>query len=398
MFIVRTLFIFLALNITSCEEEIVNQPPNTGETPQQVSDVVVQSRSGGAVITYKITDKATDYVLAEYETRPGKIHQEKASKYKNTLTLKGFAKAGVYNISVYSVNISEERSDPMNISVEVLTPPIVSSFNTLATRADFGGINVSLTNEGKADLAIEVLTLDNVTNKVVTADVHYSSQDEIMFAARGFDTKPRDFWITMRDRWGNTTDTIMANVTPFSETQLDRTLMKEVVLPTDYKDSFSWHSWSGISPRAPRFLFDGKTTSANDVLHSRPNSGIPMHFTVDLGVPTSLSRFKIWQRNRSVEHYAGGNPKTFELWGSANPNLDGTFGSWTLLGTYTIIKPSGTSVGSVNSEDLEALKAGHEFSVPLEAGEIRFIRFKTLKTWGNVKNVTFAELAFWGSF
>ncbi|UNY97485.1 DUF5126 domain-containing protein [Zhouia spongiae] len=382
--------------IISCDEEIVNEPPVTGKEPQPVTNVNFTAKPGGVILNYNIQDDATDYVLAEYEIRSGVIRQEKVSKYKNTMSLQGFASEGIHKVTLYSVNISEKRSEPTTIDVEVMEPPYVTAFETLNIKEDFGGLNVSLSNQAKEVLSIEILTTDE-NGEQYSRIVHNTSQQVVNFSERGFEPEERKFWVTMRDNYGNTTDTVAVKLTPLFEKLLDRTLMGEHVLPSDYGYDHAWHTWSGISPRAPRFLFDGVSTHTDNVLHSIPGSGIPMHFTIDLGVTSALSRFRIWQRNRSVEYYAGGNPRAFELWGSANPDPDGSWDSWTKIGTYTIEKPSGAPLGTNTSEDLEVLRAGHEFNVPIEVGPVRYIRFKTLETWGKIEHVSFAELAFWGS-
>ncbi len=393
----KILVMALFMAMVSCDEEVVNRPPVTGETPLPIEIINYEALPGGAIVNYNIVGNATDYVMAEYEIRPGVTRQEKVSKYKNVLNLKGFQSAGEHEITLYAVNLSEERSAPTTLNVNVLEPPYVTAYGTIKIIEDFGGINVSLSNENKEVLSIEILTTNDETGKQYSRVVHNTSQQIVNFSERGFAPELRKFWVTMRDVYGNSTDTISVELTPLFEKILDRDLMKEYVLPSDYGYDYEWHSWSGISPRAPRYLFDGSTSSETRVLHSKPASGIPMHFTIDMGVISALSRFRIWQRRRSVEYYAGGNPKTFELWGSIDPNPDGSWDSWKYMGTYTIIKPSGSPLGTNTSEDIEQLKAGHEFNVPIGIGEVRYIRFKTLETWGNIQNLTFAELAFWGS-
>ena len=56
--------------------------------------------------------------------------------------------------------------------------------------------------------------------------------------------------------------------------------------------------------------------------------------------------------------FKAGHPKHFELWGSNNPNPDGSFDdSWVLLSEYESVKPSGGGVNdALTTEDQEAAK------------------------------------------
>ena len=70
---------------------------------------------------------------------------------------------------------------------------------------------------------------------------------------------------------------------------------------------------------------------------------IPQWFTFDLGVKARLSRFK-FHHQYNTAHYVAGDPKVMEVYGSNNPNPDGSWDSW-ILGTFESIKPSGLASG-----------------------------------------------------
>ena len=86
--------------------------------------------------------------------------------------------------------------------------------------------------------------------------------------------------------------------------------------------------------------------------------------------------------------------KTFELYGSNNPSSDGSFNSWTLLGAYTSVKPSGLPVGQNTSADVAYAKAGEEFTIASGTPQSRYYRFKLLSNWGNASFMTMAEITF----
>src|SRR5690606_20708908 len=117
------------------------------------------------------------------------------------------------------------------------------------------------------------------------------------------------------------------------------------------------------------------------------------------GVTAKLSRINLFQRGTLNELnllYAGGSPRTFEIWGSNNPAADGSYDNWTLLRAGEIIKPSGLPLGTTNDEDKEVAKKGHEYSIPIEAEAVRYIRFKVTSTFGVTDYFWLSEIDVFG--
>ena len=61
-----------------------------------------------------------------------------------------------------------------------------------------------------------------------------------------------------------------------------------------------------------------------------------------------------------------------------------------------VIKPSGAPLGTTSPEDLAQAAAGLEFTLPIEAPPVRFIRFVNFENWAGAKFVTVMELEFFG--
>ena len=100
---------------------------------------------------------------------------------------------------------------------------------------------------------------------------------------------------------------------------------------------------------------------------------------------------------RDGYYYSLHNPRVVEIWGSNNPNPDGSFDdSWTLLVSHTQIKPSGLPNGQLSQDDIDAAHAGETVTFPLTTPKMRYIRFKTLQNWSNGTYVNFYELMMWG--
>src|SRR5690606_6800577 len=128
------------------------------------------------------------------------------------------------------------------------------------------------------------------------------------------------------------------------------------------------------------------------------NTGVPQHFTIFLQGEYQLSRIKLWQNlNPTTTTYGSANPKHFKVWGSMDPNPDGSFDdSWYLLGEFENIKPSGKPVGDNSAEDIATATAGEEYTFGLDVPPARYIRFETLSTWGQTQHVYITEMALWG--
>src|SRR3546814_19812046 len=71
-------------------------------------------------------------------------------------------------------------------------------------------------------------------------------------------------------------------------------------------------------------------------------------------------------------------------------------GGWVKLLECEMIKPSGRPLGNNTLEDEEVALAGHEFTFPLDAPPVRYLRFKILETWGGTDYMWIRELTFFG--
>lgn len=133
------------------------------------------------------------------------------------------------------------------------------------------------------------------------------------------------------------------------------------------------------------------------------NSGIPHHYSFDLGVMTRLTRYVVHHRggeegNRLDILYNRGNLKRWEVWGSEGDyNPGGSYDGWTKLIECTAHKPSGLPVGEASPEDLTYAAAGEEFAFPSDLPPVRYIRIRVLEVYDpNVNYSETAEMTFYG--
>ena len=383
---------YLILGLFSCMiffcscSEINDRVPVTSDStvPGQINNVRIERLPGAVKLTYDMPDgQNLSYVKAECLIN-GVVRQVKASSYVNNLTIEGFADSSVYTVDLYSVNRSEKTSEPVKIQAQPLAPPFREVFENIRLYEVFGGAGVSFENPHEADLAITIINVDS-TGFWNQGETFYTKRQQGSYAVRGFDPVEMRFGVYIRDRWNNFTDTLIMDLTPKFEQQLDRRTFREIYLPTDQRSSFGWEM---------PFLWDGSI--AEPGFHTYPDGTWPHWFTFDLGIEggATLSRCRFWQRG-DPWIYTGNNLQTVEIYGSMNPNPDGSWDdSWIYLTEGDVIKPSGP--GPTTAEDRQAALDGHEFLFPDNAPPVRYLRIKATRTWGGTC-LSFVEMAYWGS-
>lgn len=385
------LFCFL-LVILSCKEEEGHRPlVSIGKIPDPVTNVQVENLPGAARLTYRLPPNNPDlmYVKAEFETQ-GIKRNAIATYYNNTLLVEGFGDTRTYELKLYVVNRDEIYSEPVIVNVTPLSPPVMTTFESLTLNEDFGGSRVNFVNETMAELAITVIFKDK-DGFWVKDETLYTKQQSASFAVRGFDPVPTIFGVYIEDRWGNVSDTLTSELTPLYEAIIPKPFTK-VVLPTDNTTQYN-------ATYSMEKMWDDNI-SASSIFYTAPNSGVPTWFTFDLGVTAKLSRFLYQQRNSpDAVRWSYGNPRYFEIWGTSNfPQADGSWDGWTKLMDVESVKPSGLPVGQNSDEDIALMMKGEEFNFPLDAPAVRYIRVKVNGTWNNATFIHIAELTFWGEF
>lgn len=372
------------LALSACKHEALGPVEKDGSAPGLVKNVVIENLNGAAKISYDLpADPDLLYVKALYTTKQGAVRETKVSRFNHDLTVVGFGDTSACQVSLYTVDKSENTSTPVQVTVHPLTPSVVLVHDSLEVSPDFGGMNVRFINHAEENLAIVVLTHDSLGQFSPTY-TQYTNLSKGDFSIRNMAAVPTAFGIYVRDRWGNLSDTLLITLTPLYEELLNRTKMKGIVLPTDAPLGYNGNI---------NGLFDGNIMDG--FYHSGDAARMPQWFTFDMGVTAKLSRLSWFMRDQYF--YTLHNPRVVEIWGSNNPNPDGSFdASWTLLAEHTQIKPSGLPEGQLSQADIDAAHAGEVVTFPLNVPKVRYIRFKTLKNWSNGTYVNFYELMMWG--
>lgn len=383
------------MTLYACQKQTgTNLEPiyKSDKKPAKLTNVQVINFAGGAYIVYDIpADPEILYVQADYKINSSKSQQSKASYYTDTIKVVGFEKAAEYKVNLVAVSRSEVKSDPVEVTVHPTTPPYVLTKSTLAILADFGGVNIQFKNPSESDMAI--VTLVDTTGKPEYVYTNYTKDSSGNFSVRGFDTRERKFGAYVRDRWGNTSDTVWANITSMNEVELDRTKMKALLLPGDEQGC------CGSSLNVP---LQNPYKSGDGALYgvTGPNDSTPARVTVDMGKTVVLSRFRYWMRQNGGAEFRNGTLRFFKVYGSMNPNPNGALDdTWTQLGgVYELVKPSALPYGQLNSADYEVVNNGSEFTFPLPAVPMRYFRLVILQTYSGGGGLEMASIKFMGDY
>lgn len=388
------------LSILSCKKsEGYNTPISTDMTkPDVVSNVKVDNFNGGANITYELPNSDNIlYVLAKYKINGSVGRETKASYYKDTVTVNGFANEQDYDVTLYTVTRANVMSDPLTVKVHPQTPVYKLVKPTISITADFGGVNVKASNPLKKEIGVIIVAYDPATKMMEVQDQYFTKAATIDYSIRGYQNTARDFGVYITDQWNNISDTLKMSVTPLYEELLDKSKFSTYKMASDSPIGFNWplsNLWNGKS--------DG------DGWHTEYGNKAPYVGTFSIGKTYKLSRFVLFERYGDDYRYRLGNPKDFSLWGSnvASPQdsqlpvlaeVGAVVGDWVNLGNYHFPDPpSGLPPGSTNAADDAFVKAGVNFNISINAPLVRFIRVAVSKTWSGGDAAHIMELSLYG--
>ena len=406
--IMYILCVLTPLFYCSCKEEgrIDNTADYSTPAPEKVTITEVKSTPGGAVIKYKIPNDDNLLGVKVTYIRLGEISESKSSRYVDSLVVEGFGNTDSQEVKLYSVGVNGKLSEPVSTTIKPLTPPVQSV--KFDMNASFGGVIVSLAeNYSNADLAIVLMSDTANTSQWADLQTFHTKSEVRKFSRRGLEPKPGHFGVYLRDRWGNISDTIYKELTPIEEIKIPKENFRNAALPTDYFTPAEGQN----NYRLEQIWLSNEASDQTfyATSHSAPR---PQWFTIELGHKVSLSRIQMWPRS-GYDIYSGSGPRIFQVWGSDNPNPDGSWdSSWELLGEFEQFKPSGygegRDVGPITDEDRDywynrteyELLPSEEATNPYQT--VTHLRFKILSTFGtygtdaNMGQVIISAIALWG--
>lgn len=294
--------------LTACEEK-GNGDPGPWENSGALAEYTVTPINGGATISYVIPDDpGLLYIMAEFE-RNGATYTEKSSIYKNSLTIDGFNTTDPVKVTLYKVNKQGQKSSPKEVEFTPLESLLSITQRTLKFMTGFGGIIASWENPYCTELGFRLMIEDNETGKgLETVEMYYSDIAKDKHSFRGFEAKETTFALSIEDKWGNVSDTMLFKTTPFFESIVEKPY-------ADYRAYIPYDNTTNLSSRYPfTNLWDNiVNTSRNGWLTQSGSSGRSM--TIDLKQKVKLSRIVThgYHVNSILEQ---ANITGYELWGT----------------------------------------------------------------------------------
>ncbi len=384
-----------ALIAFACTKQIEYREPigNENEKPGAVSNIRVINQEGKAQIVYDLPSSTNlMYVKAIYTINTGQEIEVKASIYKDTILVAGFADTEEHEVKLFAVSRNEVLSDPVIVKIKPLEAPFVKVFKSLEVTNAFGGYNLTAKNPSRDNVAIIVMK-KNVFNEYERDNQKsvYTKTDSIVSKIRGLDTLDHEFAIYVRDNWGNNSDTIYTKVRPIFEEQMDPSKFRGFVLPGDAPQV--------TNGARLEYAWDGLLGWPNVSFTHQINGGDQPHMiTFDMGVSAKISRFWIRPFPEGTRFYYLTTMKRFEIYGSNNPNLNGALdASWVLMGSYEVVKPSGLPYGTDSAEDQATAAAGFNWEADLNAPRVRYIRIRCLENFAGGTAQSINEIKVYGS-
>lgn len=378
----------LVLALGACQKESHGPLVTSGDVPSAPTNLLVENLPGAAKISYTLPPQQDLlYIEATYKNAAGQTIVSKSSAFKNFVLIEGFPDTKTYSIQLVAVSKADKRSDVVSVNVSPLTPPVDDIFKTLMIKRDYGGINVQFTNSALKEYVLHTMIKD-VDGNWKEIDRLYTSAPSRNYWVRGLDSVNYDFGLFFSDKWGNHSDTMQATIKPIYEEKIKKDwknypLSSDVYAPA-YPENYIERVWDDqmIYP----YYYIGMPT---------PTSVLPQQFTIDLMRSVKLSRAVVFQYGRNYQ-FTLSNPKKYEFWGTnTKPNVNGSYDGWTMLMRCESIKPSGP-LGNATPEDRAYADAGEEYVFPEGTPPVRYLRFRTLETWGAVNALMLAELTFYG--
>jgi hypothetical protein len=294
---------------------------------------------------------------------------------------------GNYNFVIYTYDAKGNKSVPANASGVVYGQSFLNSISNRnlksVTQAPNGDVVLSWGEPAGGEINTEINYVDlNGAAKTTYLKASETSTDLPSYKDNST--------ITYRSLFKPDTTAFeffslpaLSATLPKFERQFIKSNFKSVILPTDVLEGgYGW---------LEEFLWNENYDTPGFATQNK----IPCWFTFDTGTTASLTRFKIWQASDRL--YKDQNVKTFELYGSNSPAADGSWESWTKIGAFTSVKPSGLPVGQNSDADIAFAKAGEEFVPTTKPAKFRYYRFKCFTNWGNGSFMAMGELTFYST-
>ncbi len=420
--------------------------------PSAISNPNVLNVSGGAIITYTLpSDNDLLGVKAVYTyTESSELREAFSSAFTDTIKIEGFPDTDSRKVQLISVDKSRNESEPVEVTIKPLTPPVEVIKNSMVINETFGGFFVSWENPDRESIGISLFVEDS-TGFLNPNYTYYTTERAGNYSFRGFDSEPKRIRIQVRDKWNNLSIPVDTTLTP---------LFEEYVVMKDNSGNLLWRRY-GHDDRTVLYrgdypsqhgangyekMFDGVTSSAGYFNPGLPPTFMPsiftlnplddswaeeyrtMYVTIDMVEMVKISRFKFFGRSPTLnnndciemrifatnedpkqpEDFDYDRIKSLQYWTNWHQidAQDAWKEDWVELGHFYAIPPSGALESfQWTDEDRTWWHSGVDLDVKPEHTNtpFRYFRIEALRNiiggssgLGNLRH--FAEIEVYGSF
>ncbi|MFC7525572.1 DUF4959 domain-containing protein [Parapedobacter sp. GCM10030251] len=386
------------LMIGSCKEENRFASHVTdGVPPGKITIVNQKPLYGGARFFYNLpADEDLLQVEAVYVGKNEKSYTFSASYFVDSLDVYGFGSTDPHEVTLYTVDRSGNRSEPVVVSVTPLEPAFSRVASSIEVKSGFSSFFLDWKNELEQNVNVYVdynFTLNGEQRQLTTVfssnlaedrrfinDLFLSPQDQVRVSVR------------VEDQFGNITDPIdKGALSLYEDIEIPKTSW---ILP-DANDSIGGVPMcfgDGLEGRSAKVI-DGIIDRGDNLnfmhTHSRGRTGrtadgnMPWNFIIDLGDYYELSRIV------TVQRHSGGlsNINRGQYYQSENVGMynmyvwDDDTQEWVFISQHKIPVPVGLS----ELEFVQAGEAGDEAYMypndPQYTKPTRWFRYEAIKSF-----------------
>lgn len=232
-------------------------------SPGPVTNVTYTPSPGGATFRYTLPDDEDLMgVKAVYTNERGVELVMRSSGYIDSLTITGLGTTDEREVKLYTVDNSNNESEPVTITVIPGQSDIYNIVESVVVDPYSGGVMLHWSNPNKRDVAVELLYM-NATEEYIAYETFYSNAEVgsgIKFG--GLEPVRSYFGVYVRDRWGNTTpvkyytvvpdpyqtNPYLANKTSFKVMQFAGNAMYAEMRQVTYEAWIKIHNYSSDAP------------------------------------------------------------------------------------------------------------------------------------------------------
>jgi hypothetical protein len=383
----------------SCEEEKIHKTASDDKTPPQPpSEIIYQPLYGGARFFYQVpNDEDLLSIEAKYTNMNGESFLFAASYFVDSLDVYGFGDTINYEVELYAVDRTGNRSEPVTVTVKPLESAISRVIISLDVKPAFGSFFIDWQNELEQSINIYVDFSYNQNGEIKEFTSVFSSNLE---TDRRFvedlnltSEEPLNVKIRVSDIYGNTSEPVeIGDIFLLEDGKIEKEnwflpAANDSIggIPQAYGDNVEGRLVSVIDDIIDEgsnlnFMHTGgrgRTGNSND-------GNMPWNVIIDLGDHYELSRIITHQRHMDFcgdlcrgQYYGGENVGIYEMYIWNDETAE-----WEYVSENKIEVPVGLS-------DLEFVKKGKEGDMaymypdePNYTKPTRWFRYRALKGFG----------------